>query len=378
MARRNSEKFVLNGFKYFLNVTCFCAAFGMTVLWLLRFSLDEDSVQIDLKPFNFPEGQYPMLSFCLVDPFIESRLKEYNDTLTGEMYREFLKGDRFYKDIENIDFDNVTLNLADFYLGDDVYFRNGSYKAGSAPNFLHEIPQVTFTGFYEPLFLKCYGLKSSVVNHYAVSFKFNSSIFPNGIRPHLGYSIVLIVHLPNQLVVSGNYGKYTWNKRTEKQEHYMDFSLTQLEILKRRKKSQDPCLSDDLDFDEAIVNDHLENVGCKAPYQKTNRIWETCRSKEKMKEASSNLMGKTKPKKACKSAASIIFAYHEQDFDVMGSDWFHVTLWFPDQYKEIVMVKAVDIETVIANAGGYIGLFLGKETQLHQIEGSYLPVCAKF
>ena len=361
MTKNKNQKFVLNGLRYFLKLTCCCAAFGMTVLWLLRFSLDEDSVKIDLKPFNFPEGQYLMQSFCLVDPFIESRLKEYNDTLTGEMYREALRGDRFYPEIEKVDFDNVTLNLADFFLGGDVYFRNGSYYAGSAPNFLHEIPQVTYTGFYEPLFLKCYGLKSNVVNHNALSFKFNSSLFPNGIRPN-GYSIVILVHMPNQLVVSGSYGKYSWNKRTEKQEHWMDFTMKQFEILKRRKKSKDPCLSSDVDFDETIVNDHLENVGCKAPYQKTNRIGETCRSKEKMKEASANLMGKTKPKKACKSAASIDFTYDERESGVMGSDWFHVTLWFPDQYKEIVMVRAVDIETVIANAGGYIGLFLGKFT----------------
>ena len=32
----------------------------------------------------------------------------------------------------------------------------------------------------------------------------------------------------------------------------------------------------------------------------------------------------------------------------------------PYHIKEIVMVKAVDIQTAIGNAGGYIGLFLGK------------------
>ena len=40
---------------------------------------------------------------------------------------------------------------------------------------------------------------------------------------------------------------------------------------------------------------------------------------------------------------------------------FHIMIVYPHQYKEIVMVRAVDNETVIANAGGYIGLFLGKE-----------------
>ena len=64
-------------------------------------------------------------------------------------------------------------------------------------------------------------------------------------------------------------------------------------------------------------------------------------------------------KKLSTSSGSIIYTYDENDIDIKGSDWFHIMIWFPDQYKEIVMVRAVDIETVIANAGGYIGLFLG-------------------
>ena len=42
-----------------------------------------------------------------------------------------------------------------------------------------------------------------------------------------------------------------------------------------------------------------------------------------------------------------------------GSDWFHFSIRFPDRFEEIVMVQAVDIQTAVGNAGGYIGLFLG-------------------
>ena len=78
-----------------------------------------------------------------------------------------------------------------------------------------------------------------------------------------------------------------------------------------------------------------------------------------MKEASSDFIGKKKSIKACTTMSTITFAYQENNVDLNGSDWFHLKIHYPDQYKEIVMIRAVDIETVIANAGGYIGLFLG-------------------
>ena len=68
-----------------------------------------------------------------------------------------------------------------------------------------------------------------------------------------------------------------------------------------------------------------------------------------------------KTKTACTNAATITYNFDEQDLvpNFKGSDWFHVYLMYPEQFKEIVMVKAVDLQTAIGNAGGYVGLFLG-------------------
>ena len=80
-----------------------------------------------------------------------------------------------------------------------------------------------------------------------------------------------------------------------------------------------------------------------------------------MNEANFDLVVKKKMKKPCTSASTLGFKYHEVDVNLKGSDRFYVKIHYPYQYKEIVMIRAVGIETVIANAGGYIGLFLGKE-----------------
>ena len=169
----------------------------------------------------------------------------------------------------------------------------------------------------------------------------------------------VILHLPNQLSLAWSSYKNSWPKRNEKKEYYMAFRLQQIDILKRRNKRKDPCLSDDLNFDQLILDHYIDKVGCKAPYQRTNKSSEICESKEKIAEANSNLIGREKPMKPCTSASTMIFSYDEDEYKSKRSDWFHVILLYPNQYREIRMVQAIDLQTVIGNAGGYIGLFLG-------------------
>ena len=63
----------------------------------------------------------------------------------------------------------------------------------------------------------------------------------------------------------------------------------------------------------------------------------------------------------CTTTETITFDYQEQNWVRNGSDWFHITIAFPDRFEEIVMVRAVDIHSAVGNAGGYIGLFLGNK-----------------
>ena len=130
--------------------------------------------------------------------------------------------------------------------------------------------------------------------------------------------------------------------------------------MKRRSNKKDsPCSSDETNYDETILDDYLKKVGCKAPYQKTKKNMKVCNSTEKMKEASFNKFQKG-TKMACESTETITFDYQKVNFELKGPDWFHFNIGFPDRFEEIVMVQAVDIQTAIGNAGGYIGLFLGK------------------
>ena len=91
-----------------------------------------------------------------------------------------------------------------------------------------------------------------------------------------------------------------------------------------------------------------------------------CESKEKMKAAYFDMWSKTNSMKSCTSA-SFTFTSKEGELDgwmksnIKGVDYdvFWIRVKYPHEFKEIVMVKKIDMQTVIGNSGGYIGLFLG-------------------
>ena len=137
----------------------------------------------------------------------------------------------------------------------------------------------------------------------------------------------------------------------------MRFNINQMEILRRRNKKNEPCMLDQLDYDEQMLKEHLEKLNCRAPYQTSQKEFPICQTKRKMNEADYFF----KPKlKACKSLEGVIYRYEETNlvYKIIQSPYW-VGMKFPTSFKEIKMVKAVDIQTVIGNAGGYVGLFLG-------------------
>ena len=64
----------------------------------------------------------------------------------------------------------------------------------------------------------------------------------------------------------------------------------------------------------------------------------------------------------CKVMANIDYVYEESDFGGDGKGFtkgFTVSLSLPDNVKLIKHSKQIDVQTLVGNVGGYIGLFLG-------------------
>ena len=70
----------------------------------------------------------------------------------------------------------------------------------------------------------------------------------------------------------------------------------------------------------------------------------------------------------CVSIGDIRYSRNEYDFEAKrpyngfgwkGPEWAWLGLNLPHKIKVVTQVKDVDFQTVIGNAGGYVGLFLG-------------------
>ena len=342
----------MNFLKYTFNCVCFFSAFGMSIYWCYKFWKDEDLCTVDYKHFDESEDDvYPMLSLCFSNVIIESKIKEYDKTFSAESHTNYLRGDAYYKKMENIDFDNVTLHFEDYILGENIWYKNGTEVSNPSPTF---IPKITYSGFFNHLFLnKCFGLQ--MINKYIFQrfVGFNSSIFPDGNRPDIFFGSS--IHLDGKFVLSENTRKDTWP--TGKNMTTMRFNINQMEILRRRNKKHEPCMVDQLDYDEEMLKKHLEKLECRAPYQTHRKDLPICQTKRKMKEADYFFTPKMRP---CTSLEGVIYRYEETNlvYKIIQSP-FWIGMKFPTSFKEIKMVKAVDIQTVIGNAGGYVGLFLG-------------------
>ena len=322
--------------------------------------MDEDLCLVDYKSFESSlDVDYPMLSLCLVDPFIESKLKEYNESYTASLYKKYLSGEEYLVGMNNISFNDVTLDLADFYHGDWNVLRDGREVIGSYPNADKMKPKLTFVGATYVGFCKCFGLRITDRKIKFGNFVFNSTVISNLTRRNL----VTFIHLPNQILLSGDSLKYTWPKRYEKHGFTMDFTVTQMEVLRRRNKRTSSCVSNSIPFDEKVMNDYATKNGCRAPFHASPKHVPICVTKEEIGEASLDPLLMDDDISPCTSVRNIIFSYDEKDNDVKEYDMWTDDLWiglgFPNKFKEIKQKREVDMQTVIGNAGGYVGLFLG-------------------
>ena len=354
--------------RYSFSFGCFSAAFGMTTFWCYRFWKDEDLCLVDYLPYEEAVDIPPLtISLCLDNPFVDSRLREYNTTM--DEYIWFLRGKAYYDGLENIDFEDVTLTPNLFYLGDYLVWKNGTNKEGYYPNHVNKLPYVTFAGYHYYGLMKCYGftlLDKSVKYGY---FALNATVLRNTFTlpddpDYCLKKVIVLFHLADQVLLSSQTADEVCIQNMINNMRYVNFIITNMEILRRRDKRKDPCIIDHNGYDRAMLNGVINKIGCRAPYIQSNQNWTICKTKEKLKESrifeiesiSDNL------KQPCMTVGDIHHqtVAHNTNDTWGGPNWIWFSLTPPKKIKLINQVKDVDIQTVIGNAGGYVGLFLGR------------------
>ena len=137
------------------------------------------------------------------------------------------------------------------------------------------------------------------------------------------------------------------------------FLITNIEVVKRRNKHDEPCLDDWTHFDGLVLHKHLKKVGCSAPYQKTN--FPVCTSQEKVQESQyeATEVRKNYYPEPCQEISNIMYNFQKMPI-ISNESVFSVAVLYPDKMKVVTQQQKVDVQVLIGNIGGYIGLFLGK------------------
>lgn len=350
----------LNAFKVLFEVFCSLVVISMISFWMVKYFKDEDLCLVDYKSIqDFEDESLPALSICFYNPFIESKLRQIDQTINGTSYLEYLRGNIFDEKFKRIDYENVTLNLKQYVALITVGWKNGT-TMDYLPSEAQEIVQVeaTFNGFIYGAFTHCFG---TVVNDtykkditYVANFYKRDDVL-DALLVRRGNAF-LILHYPNQFLLTPiNIKEFTLeSNRTS--NPVISYAVQSVEILKRRNKRRDHCTPGFINFDEIVAKSNE----CRPAYLTKYKDIPLCSSQKKINQSQYDISARnnkiyTKP---CASLSKIDFTY-STDSNWKDDTDFGIALIYPEQSKIISQTQAVDLHSLVGNIGGYIGLFLG-------------------
>jgi hypothetical protein len=373
---------------YIYYTFCVAATIGMTIYCLIQYLLDKDVSDVNFRTFDSDKDYvYPTITLCFETTFLEEALFNEEKGINEYLYTQFLSGEYWQENLLAVDYDNVTIKIEDYFLG--IYIsRFYSFESGfveylyNAHNIDVRSPREVgrsgdlvwrsfaprfYTSFRDVL-EKCvsFDIPSDLGQHvYRFELLFNSSIFPGGIRPEDSLFGVKI-HYPNQFL-SNNVKKYSWKKREDMNHYTMLFKLHNIIVINMRNKPKEPCNENWKNDDENKMRNIMNNVGCRPPHWKELNGLPNCSNNEQMaKFYYLDLQDQFPP---CIRIQKVVYGYEELDYiaqswakssEISAERYFKVAVEFDDSsFMEIKHVRAFDVQSLIGNSGGYLGLFTG-------------------
>ena len=376
------------------NFLCLAATIAMASWCLYQYSLDEDVTLIDFKSFHASADDiYPTVLMCFYNPYVDIYLDNYGKKINVTAYKYFLQGKLSSKEMINIDYEKVTLDINDYFLGYEIMYTNNTIitydKFGlNEENAGWKLPYAYFNSPYA----KCFTLDIPFEREMGITklgIKLKTGIFPQGIRPdrlgNIGFlgsdraaainpndtdGFAIIMYYPKQLFPYRSNGllKNSWPQRTENssKNYAMHFTVQNIEMIKLRNKRARPCIQGTPDFDTYLFEDIMKSVGCRPPYWSSRTHLNVCSTDVQMKKIRKLYLEHSMHRDVrlaylpCRRLINIQYEFSEIDHKETQPPYFMINVWFVNsKYREIKMVSKFDAQTLIGNIGGYIGIFVG-------------------
>ena len=351
-------------------IVCGFVTFFMVGFWFHEFDKNEDVSQVQyILVKDMEEVIQPEITICISDPLLIEKLQDKVCNGTIEGYLEYLSGNGDdEEEYKNVDFFDVTLDIFD-YLQYPVTLKkaDGSVDQTSCIN-ENECPSIemrnSFNGYWNNFFVKCFSIGISQKfgrNLKSIHLEFDEkledvlgSMQNNSFR---GRGMILANH-PHQFARYVDKYSPIWEVGTRQYIHNL-VTIAGTEILRRRYKRADPCITNWRDYDNFLMNAHLDELGCIIPYLKQGKP--ICSNPVKMKESRYDLDAIRDKFNPCQEMINVDIQYLDlaKYYNTSDKDPIQLHIQYAAQMKIILQAKSVNFHTLIGNIGGYIGLFLG-------------------
>ena len=349
-------------------VVCILTTLSLVTWCYYEFNKNEDVCEVSFKKFHEDkENVYPDLTFALPNRFDETALKAYDKSFNEKTYRNFLSGGLHWNDkMLDVDFRKVSMRLADYMIESCFYKRP---QDAINENCTERVIIKRTDNFGYAKFRLHF---PSGVPMFASTIKLKRSIFLDGVRPGNGEFVVVVAY-PNQIYQALSSGFYIWPPRTKElsKNYNMKFVLKSMDVLRRRKKKDDDCF-DKEDYDGKIEGTIIEKFGCRPVTWGANRSEPLCTDKKILQEIQAEdwdqLFRLTTNKtylEPCRTIKKFQIDYVEEDVpsgkgDDVDEGWFTIEfVIMTNTFTEVKQVRKYSIQSLVGNAGGYIGLCLG-------------------
>ena len=360
---------------------CVFATIGLQIQCIYKYSLDEDVSLVSYRRFHAEKDNiYPSLSFCIINPFLEDRLKAHGKGINITSYSYYLQGLLWDERMLKIDYDNVTMSLFNNFVAVVVNLQNrtrirGPHLHGFSSFISHPGWKPHFHVSFRSAATKCFTVDIPFVQNeplLALDIELQNSIFSKGVRPEFevfdglnpdtGGGFATYLHYPGQRFLSDSTMKHNWKPRANKLQQYaMNFRVKDIEVLEHRNKGKTPCTTDWKNYDQIVMDAIMKNVGCRPPHWTTAKMknLQLCSNVDDMKNfmrPTSVLQNFIPP---CQFIERIHYDYTEDDFATFANTFAMRVIHQPTDFRKIKQTKAYDLESLVGNVGGYMGLFLG-------------------
>ena len=359
---------------------CIVAAIGSVIWGVYIYSLDEDLTRIDVKSFNQDKGSiYPSISLFFYSPSVNEKFGEkfgkVRNGITPTMYKMFLQGDVWNETLMDIDYNDVTLNIMDYFRGYDIEYSDRSvvsYNINNINNTIWKPPYSNGNSSIGKAFTVDIPFQSNKKVR-TVDIKLTTNIFANEIRPdqitptHGFDGFGVYFNYPKQLWSTKHFRKLNWPVRAENssKSYLMLFELQNIKVMQNRDRAKEPCINIISDLDHMHFKEVFKRLPCKPPYLNPDFNLSSCKSKEEMKECHNIVLNldtlETLEYPPCRSLGRVEFQYLEYDMEESEKQpYFTLRIVYVDlKYTEILRVRSFDFHMLFGTIGGYIGILIG-------------------